>query len=87
MLQRRLPKSGTKPLPFETEEYLEDQEKARKRVKISQMNLPSTKGDRPGLYLPLKYDAKLLEEYYLRNPAQVFSRMLEFFSKSSYYIG
>ena len=86
MTKRILPKSGTEPLPFEDEEYLQDQHTARDRVNRSQKTLGSTKGDQPGQYLPLKYDPKLLEQYYMGEPVQVLGRMFDAFTKSSGYI-
>ena len=68
MKKRELPKSGKEPLPFEDDEYLEDQKKARDRVIASQKKLGTTRGDKPGEYLPLKYEPKLIREYYLREP-------------------
>ena len=57
MDKRRLPKSGTDPLDFEDEQYLEDQVVARARVQNSFERLSKEKGDNVG-YIPLKYDAE-----------------------------
>jgi hypothetical protein len=67
MDKRRLPKSGVEPLDFEDDQYLADQVDARARVMSSFEKLSKKKGDSKG-YLPLKYDADVIRNFYDRDP-------------------
>lgn len=83
---RQLPKSGTEALEFETEDYLKEVEKARQRVMASFKELKERKGDGSGDYVPLRYDAEKLRDYYDKQPLKQISRTAEVMLKSSRFL-
>lgn len=83
--ERRLPRAGSDPLPFEDDEYTKSVEDAKDRVMKSysvQMNKDCGEKCEVGDFLPLSYDPELIREYYDKRPLMQVQRSFEIALKS-----